>query len=69
MTQAIFDAWLAGIDGCRAGWIAAFVRPALALSADPHGGSGFVRVLARAFECVGRRPTVVETQVGHVMLA
>jgi len=25
------------------------VRPALALSADPHGGSGFVRVLARAY--------------------
>ena len=22
------DGWLAGVDGCRAGWIAAFVRPA-----------------------------------------
>src|SRR5262249_19675904 len=22
------DVWLAGVDGCRAGWIAAFVRPA-----------------------------------------
>ena len=22
------DIWLAGVDGCRAGWIVAFVRPA-----------------------------------------
>lgn len=29
--------------------LAAFVRPALALSLDPQGGAGFVRVLARAY--------------------
>jgi AcrR family transcriptional regulator len=29
--------------------LGAFVRPALALSQDRHGGAGFVRVLARAY--------------------
>jgi AcrR family transcriptional regulator len=29
--------------------LAAFVRPALALSGDDHGGAAFVRVLARAY--------------------
>jgi predicted RNase H-like nuclease len=33
------DTWLAGLDGCRAGWIAAFVRPS--------GDEGFIRVLPR----------------------
>jgi predicted RNase H-like nuclease len=28
MTSTSTDVWLAGIDGCPAGWIAAFVRPA-----------------------------------------
>lgn len=27
MSGAANDVWLAGVDGCRAGWIAAFVRP------------------------------------------
>src|SRR5437868_8828137 len=27
-TAAMSDRWLAGLDGCRAGWVAAFVRPA-----------------------------------------
>jgi predicted RNase H-like nuclease len=27
-TAAMSDRWLAGVDGCRAGWVAAFVRPA-----------------------------------------
>lgn len=28
MSQSTNAIWLAGVDGCRAGWIAAFVRPA-----------------------------------------
>ena len=31
------DVWLAGLDGCRAGWIAAFVRPS--------GDNGVIRVM------------------------
>jgi len=27
MSAAAGDAWLAGVDGCRTGWVAAFVRP------------------------------------------
>lgn len=27
MNEAAPDIWLAGVDGCRAGWLAAFVRP------------------------------------------
>ena len=27
MSGAANDVWLAGVDGCRTGWIAAFVRP------------------------------------------
>jgi predicted RNase H-like nuclease len=29
VTKSAFDIWLAGVDGCRSGWIAAFVRPDL----------------------------------------
>jgi predicted RNase H-like nuclease len=28
MSDATGDVWLAGVDGCRSGWVAAFVRPA-----------------------------------------
>jgi predicted RNase H-like nuclease len=33
------DVWLAGVDGCQAGWIAAFVRP--------HGGETRLRIASR----------------------
>jgi len=48
--------------------LAAFVRPALALSADPHGGSGFVRVLARAYaEHNERLRKFLHDNYGHVL--
>jgi predicted RNase H-like nuclease len=28
MSEPTSEAWLAGVDGCRSGWVAAFVRPA-----------------------------------------
>src|ERR1700720_996088 len=27
MRKVLGETWVAGVDGCRAGWIAAFVRP------------------------------------------
>ena len=39
MTATAHDVWLAGVDGCPAGWIAAFVRPA--------GGDVSIAVLPR----------------------
>jgi AcrR family transcriptional regulator len=48
--------------------LAAFVRPALALSLDPHGGSGFVRVLARAYaEHNERLRKFLHDNYGHVL--
>src|SRR6185369_10200375 len=37
MKAADQDIWLAGVDGCTAGWIVAFVRPS--------GGEGRLRIL------------------------
>jgi predicted RNase H-like nuclease len=47
------DIWLAGVDGCRAGWVAAFVRP--------DGDEGHVRVVSRFADIPGatERPAVV----------
>src|SRR5262245_11616582 len=39
MTGSSRDIWLAGVDGCSAGWIAAFV--------GPDGGEARLRVLPR----------------------
>lgn len=39
MGKGVENTWLAGADGCRAGWVAAFVRP--------HGGEVEVRVVPR----------------------
>jgi len=48
--------------------LAAFVRPALAMSADPHAGSGFVRVLARAYaEHNERLRKFLHDNYGHVL--
>ncbi|MCY7354347.1 MAG: TetR family transcriptional regulator [Lysobacter sp.] len=50
-------------------WIlAAFIEPALALSLDRHGGTAFVRVLARAYaEKDERLRQFVSEHYGHVM--
>ena len=48
--------------------LAAFIRPALAISADPHGGGGFVRVLARAYaEHNERLRKFLHDNYGHVL--
>jgi predicted RNase H-like nuclease len=39
VSEPIDATWLAGLDGCRAGWVAAFVRP--------HGEEAHVRILPR----------------------
>jgi predicted RNase H-like nuclease len=39
------DAWLAGVDGCRAGWIAAFIRPG--------GDDAKIRVVPRFHDIPG----------------
>ncbi len=51
------DPWLAGVDGCRAGWIAAFVRPG--------GQAGDVRVFARFADMLAapERPYIVAVDV------
>lgn len=48
--------------------LAAFVEPALALTLDRHGGSAFVRVLARAYaEKNERLRKFLSDNYGHVM--
>ncbi|MBS0211567.1 MAG: TetR family transcriptional regulator [Proteobacteria bacterium] len=48
--------------------LAAFIEPALALSMDRHGGSAFVRVLARAYaEKNERLRKFLSDNYGHVM--
>ena len=39
MSGPVGDIWLAGVDGCRSGWVAAFVRPA--------GDEAHVRIVPR----------------------
>jgi predicted RNase H-like nuclease len=53
MSAADQDAWLAGVDGCVAGWIAVFVRPC--------GGEVRVRTVPRFADVLGapEQPTVV----------
>ena len=47
------DTWLAGVDGCRAGWIVAFIRPG--------GDEARVRVVPRFADIVGapENPAVI----------
>ncbi len=49
--------WLAGVDGCRGGWVAAFVRPA--------GGEARVRVVARFADVLAapEAPSVVAVDI------
>ena len=47
------NAWLAGVDGCAGGWIAAFVRP--------QGGDAIVRTVSRFADVLAapERPAIV----------
>jgi predicted RNase H-like nuclease len=47
------NAWLAGVDGCPGGWVAAFVRP--------HGGEVLVRIVPRFADVLAapERPAVI----------
>ena len=49
--------WLAGVDGCRSGWVAAFVRPT--------GGDARVRVVPRFADVLGapEAPTIVAVDI------
>ena len=53
MSKASEEVWLAGVDGCPGGWIAAFVRPA--------GDDGALAVFARFADVLAapQRPAVI----------
>ena len=51
MNSAAHDVWLAGVDGCPAGWIAAFIRP--------EGDACEVAIFPREGETVLGPPSVV----------
>ena len=53
MTKASEEVWLAGVDGCPGGWIAAFVRPA--------GDDGALAVFTRFADVLAaaQRPAVI----------
>ena len=53
MRETLSDIWLVGVDGCRAGWIVAFVRPA--------GGEVRLRIVPRFADVLASReaPAVI----------
>ena len=51
MTETARDVWLAGVDGCKAGWIAAFVRP--------DGEDAQVRILPRFADVLAHGAAIV----------
>jgi predicted RNase H-like nuclease len=57
VTGASDDVWLAGVDGCRAGWVVAFVRPA--------GGDVRVAVLPRFADALAapEAPVIVAVDI------
>lgn len=57
MDEAAADVWLAGVDGCAGGWIAAFVRPA--------GDAGKVEIFARFADVLAasQTPAVVAVDI------
>jgi predicted RNase H-like nuclease len=57
MNTTTDDVWLAGIDGCAAGWLAAFVRP--------DGGEARVRIVARFADVVTapEQPAVIAVDI------
>jgi predicted RNase H-like nuclease len=58
MSEIRDETWLAGVDGCRAGWIAAFVQPA--------GSEARVEILARFADVLasGVRVIAVDMPIG-----
>ena len=57
MRKVLGETWLAGVDGCRAGWIAAFVRP--------QGGEVRLRVVPRFAEVTGapEAPAIIAVDI------
>ena len=57
MRKVLGETWLAGVDGCRAGWIAAFVRP--------QGGEVRLRVVPRFAEVTAAReaPAIIAVDI------
>src|SRR5258708_29904002 len=55
--KVLGETWLAGVDGCRAGWIAAFVRP--------QGGEVRMRVVPRFAEVTAAReaPAIIAVDI------
>lgn len=55
------DVWLAGVDGCRAGWVVAFVRA----TADEARGNSMVRVVPRFADVLAapEAPAVVAVDI------
>src|SRR5258708_26078260 len=55
--KVLGETWLAGVDGCRAGWIAAFVRP--------QGGEVRLRVVPRFAEVTAAReaPAIIAVDI------
>jgi predicted RNase H-like nuclease len=51
MTRSSDDAWLAGVDGCPIGWVAAFVRPT--------GDAVEVRILPRFADILAAAPAIM----------
>jgi predicted RNase H-like nuclease len=53
MTSTADRGWLAGVDGCPAGWIAAFVR----------GAQARIEVLPRFADVLARGPTIIAVDI------
>jgi predicted RNase H-like nuclease len=55
--KVLGETWVAGVDGCRAGWIAAFVRP--------QGGEVRMRVVPRFAEVTAAReaPAIIAVDI------
>jgi predicted RNase H-like nuclease len=57
MTSASLDVWLAGVDGCPGGWLAAFIRP--------EGGDGVMAVFPRLADVLAapQAPVIVAVDI------
>jgi predicted RNase H-like nuclease len=51
------ETWVAGVDGCRAGWVVAFARP--------QGGEVRVRIVSRFTEVIAapEAPVVIAVDI------
>src|SRR5215475_15221087 len=65
MDRSSPDEWLAGVDGCRAGWVAVFVRPAGAQPGAQPNAEVRLRVVPRfaAVLAAPEAPTVVAVDI------